>query len=209
MIGKVMSSGKSFADTSKYLCGEEKQAEILAVDGVREDHAQMAKDFEFQASSNRRVKNPVSHHSLSFLQQDSEKLSNEKMTEIAMNYMAEMGITNTQFAIVRHNNTDHPHCHILFNRVNKNGKRINDSYEAFRMKAATKKLREKHSLSYNERKTQNIKTEKLRGGQKLRHEFYEPILACREKSKNINELMINLEDERTSLKRETPMKYKA
>lgn len=35
------------------------------------------------------------------------------MTEIAVKYLERMEITDTQFVIVRHNDREHPHCHII------------------------------------------------------------------------------------------------
>ena len=35
----------------------------------------------------------------------------------SLEYMQMMGITKTQFIIVRHHNTDNPHCHIVYNRI--------------------------------------------------------------------------------------------
>ena len=31
--------------------------------------------------------------------------------------MTLMGIKNTQFILVRHHNTDNPHCHLVYNRI--------------------------------------------------------------------------------------------
>ena len=37
-----------------------------------------------------------------------------------------MGIENTQFIIARHTDRDHPHCHIVYNRVDNDGRTISD-----------------------------------------------------------------------------------
>ena len=48
------------------------------------------------------------------------------MTQIAKEYMQKMGITDTQYLLVRHLDQPHPHCHLVYNRVGKNGQTISD-----------------------------------------------------------------------------------
>ncbi|MDR0438468.1 MAG: relaxase/mobilization nuclease domain-containing protein [Bacteroidales bacterium] len=81
---------------------------------------------------NNRVSKKVGHISLNFVKEDFEKLSNETMAEITKKYLTEMGITETQFVIVRHFDKEHPHCHICFNRINNYGKTISDSNEYYK-----------------------------------------------------------------------------
>ena len=37
-----------------------------------------------------------------------------------------MGIRDTQFLLFRHHNTANPHCHLVYNRINNEGKTITD-----------------------------------------------------------------------------------
>ena len=46
------------------------------------------------------------------------------MTQIAKEYMQKMGITDTQYLLVRHLDQPHPHCHLVYNRVGNNGQTI-------------------------------------------------------------------------------------
>ena len=48
------------------------------------------------------------------------------MTQIAKEYMQKMGITDTQYLLVRHLDQPHPHCHLVYNRVGNNGQTISD-----------------------------------------------------------------------------------
>ena len=61
--------------------------------GVRE----MVEDFEDQARLNSPVCQNVGHISLSFSPEDAPKLTDERMTQIAREYMQKMGITDTQY----------------------------------------------------------------------------------------------------------------
>jgi type IV secretory pathway VirD2 relaxase len=69
----------------------------------------------------------VGHIALSFKPEDAPRLTDAFMARLAEEYLELMGIRNTQFIVVRHHGTDNPHCHIVFNRVNFDGKVISDS----------------------------------------------------------------------------------
>ena len=90
--------------------------------GVRE----MVEDFEDQAHLNPRLRQNVGHISLSFSPEDAPKLTDERMTQIAREYMQKMGITDTQYLLVRHLDQPHPHCHLVYNRVGDHGQTISD-----------------------------------------------------------------------------------
>ena len=55
------------------------------------------------------------------------------MVEIAKKWMEQMGIRNTQYIIARHHDTKHPHCHLVFNRIDNEGNLISDSNERYAM----------------------------------------------------------------------------
>ncbi len=61
----------------------------------------------------------VFHGILSFY--PGEKIADEKMTEIAKEYLHKIGITDTQFCITKHIDKDHPHLHVIANLVNNKG----------------------------------------------------------------------------------------
>jgi len=192
MIGMINSGG---AGTINCLFGEDKKAEILASDGLSDNPSDMLGDFHLQTSLNHRVKETrLGHISLSFHPDDASKLSNEIMATIATEYLEEMDYASTQFVVVRHNDTRHPHCHLLFNRVDNNGKLLKKDHDFFKNKKATKKLREKHGLTYSERKTEKINVENLKGDEKIRHKICKVAFVCRDKSKDMDDLMVILED---------------
>ena len=126
MIGK-QTKGTSFGGCVRYVLKEEKSKllEAVGVDGTPE---RMAEQFELQALLNDKVKNIVGHTSLNFSPEDGERLKSDDalMLQIAHDYMKLMGIENTQYIIARHIDREHPHCHIVFNRVDNDGKTISD-----------------------------------------------------------------------------------
>ena len=74
-----------------------------------------------------------------------------RMVKIAREYMQCMGIDNTQYVIVRHTNTAHPHLHIVYNRICNDGKLIPDRNERFRNVRFCKALSSKYGLTLGER----------------------------------------------------------
>ena len=57
-----------------------------------------------------------------------------------------MKIQNTQYLIVRHYDREHPHCHIVFNRVSNSGKTISDSNERYRSQRICRDITEREGL---------------------------------------------------------------
>lgn len=120
MIGKI-TQGKYFAGLIKYVLGKE-ESYILDSDGILlESIPYMIRSFDVQSSMRSSLGNKVGHISLSFSPHDKERMTDEFMTTITLEYLKAMGITNTQYLIVRHTDREHPHCHIVFNRVNNSG----------------------------------------------------------------------------------------
>ena len=174
MIGKIMKAA-SFKRCVQYVTGKE-DAKILASDGVLLTSTQGIIDsFEFQRQLNPRISKPVGHIALSFLPEDKDILTDEMMTRIAMDYMELMGIKNTQFLLVRHFDNGNPHCHLVYNRINNEGKTISDQNDFRRNEQVTKLLKRKYGLTFSNGKG-TTKTERLRGNEKTRYEVYHIVM---------------------------------
>ena len=120
------------------------------------------------------IKKPVGHIALSFKPEDKTRLTDEFMAKIALEYMQMMGITDTQFIIVRHHNTDNPHCHIVYNRINNEGKLISDAHDYRRNEQVTKALKSKYRLTYGTDKS-NTNTRKLNNAERAKYEIHNAI----------------------------------
>ena len=96
------------------------------------------------------------------------------MAKIALEYMQMMGITDTQFIIVRHHNTDNPHCHIVYNRINNEGKLISDRNDYRRNEQVTKALKSKYGLTYGTDKSKT-NTRKLRNAERAKYEIHNAV----------------------------------
>ena len=173
MIGKLK-KGCSFVGCIRYVTGKD-EAKILASDGVLlGTNAEMAQSFELQRLLNSKIKKPVGHIALSFKPEDKPRLTDEFMAKIALEYMQMMGIKDTQFIIVRHHNTDTPHCHIVYNRINNEGKLISDAHDYRRNEQVTKALKSKYGFTYGTDKS-NTNTRKLRNAERAKYEIHNAV----------------------------------
>lgn len=173
MIGKLK-KGSSFGGCIRYVTGKD-EAKILASDGVLlGTNAEIVQSFELQRQLNPRIKKPVGHIALSFKPEDKPRLTDEFMAKIALEYMQMMGIKDTQFIIVRHHNTDNPHCHIVYNRINNEGKLISDRNDYRRNEQVTKALKSKYGFTYGTDKS-NTNTRKLRNAERAKYEIHNAV----------------------------------
>jgi len=190
MIGKIMKAA-SFSRCVHYVTGKD-DARILASDGVLLTTTQDIIDsFEYQRQMNPRISKPVGHIALSFLPEDKDKLTDEMMTKIAREYMELMGIKNTQFLLVRHFDNGNPHCHLVYNRINNEGKTISDQNDFRRNEQITKLLKRKYGLTFSKGKG-HTKTNRLRGTEKTKYEIYHAVgtalLRCKSWPEFVNHL---------------------
>lgn len=173
MIGKLK-KGSSFAGCIRYVIGKN-EAKILASDGVLlGTNTEMTQSFELQRQLNPRIKKPVGHIALSFKPEDKPRLTDEFMAKIALEYMQMMGITDTQFLIVRHHNTHNPHCHVVYNRINNEGKLISDRNDYRCNEQVTKALKSKYGLTYRTDKSKT-NTRKLRNAERAKYEIHNAV----------------------------------
>lgn len=99
------------------------------------------------------------------------------MTQIAKEYMQKMGITDTQYLLVRHLDQPHPHCHLVYNRVGNDGQTISDKNIKIRNAKVCRELTEKYGL-YLAPGKDDVRRERLREPDKTRYEIYDAIKRC-------------------------------
>ena len=192
MVGKVI-SGSSFSGTVGYVMKEESR--ILEAEGITPPEVKdMVQDFKDQTLLNPRLKNTVGHISLSFSPKDAPRMTDALMTQIAKEYMQKMGITDTQYLLVRHLDQPHPHCHLVYNRVGNDGQTISDKNIKLRNAKVCRELTEKYGL-YLAPGKDDVRRERLREPDKTRYEIYDAIKGCLPKCKNWNELECKLKEQ--------------
>ena len=194
MIAKIVTGG-DFAGAVNYILDTKKAAEILVGEGVRlKDTNSIIKSFVSQTELNPRVTKTVGHISLDFSVQDKPKLSNEFMIKVADDYLVKMGIVNTQFVIARHYDKEHPHIHIVYNRVDNEGKTISSKNDRYRSEKICKELTRKYGLYFAKGK-ENVKVHRLKEPDKTKYEIYNFLKEIVPKCKDWTELEARLKAE--------------
>ncbi|WP_242034350.1 relaxase/mobilization nuclease domain-containing protein [Dysgonomonas sp. BGC7] len=182
MIGKIV-KGKSFKGCISYVLGN-KKSKILASEGVLETDAKsIINSFYMQSLLNPNLSKCVGHIPLAFSPNDKERMTDQFMERLANEYMKAMGIENTQYIIVCHGNTAHPHCHIVFNRVDNDGKTISEKNDQYRNEKVCKQLKDKYDLTYGKRK-ENVNLQRLKGAEQTKYEIYHVIKDILPKAKS-------------------------
>ena len=204
MIGKIPKPGKSFGGCIEYNILK-KDAAILYADGVRIDKiAHTIDDFNMQRKMNPGLGQAVGHIALSWSPEDKEKLNDEKMVSIAKEYLQKMKIQDTQVLIVKHRDRQHPHIHIVYNRVNNNGKTISDNFQHLKNIKISKELTLKYGMHMGQGK-QKVNRPQLKGIDKLKYELHDTIKATRKKVSNMVQLKYELAKQGISMQ----FKYKS
>ena len=199
MIGKII-AGASFAGTVGYVMKE--QSRVLAAEGITPpDVREMAQDFKDQTLLNPRIKNAVVHISLSFSPKDAPRMTDSLMRDIAKEYMQRMGITDTQYLLVRHLDQPHPHCHLVYNRVSNDGQTISDKNIKIRNAKVCRALTEKYRL-YLAPDKESVRLERLREPDKTKSEIYDAVKTNLPNCGSWNDLELRLKE------RDISMRYK-
>lgn len=149
MIAKIK-IGKNFIGALEYNTTKlnhldpNERAELLESNFYSLDTDSVKRELLFLEQLNLGLERTTFHTSLSFAK--GEIISNELMLCIAKEYMFRMGFDDNMYAIVRHNDTDHPHCHILCHRTKLNGKTVSDSNSYHISNEILRNLEDKYGL---------------------------------------------------------------
>lgn len=176
MIAQI-NSGAQFAGLVNYANDiAKKGTTIVASEGVcTSSNESITASFQTQARMRPGLKNFVGHISLSFAPQDTPKLTDGFMAEVAKEYMKRMGITGTQYVVFRHKDQPHGHVHIVYNRVRNDGTAITGDSNFRKSIAVTKVLTREYGLTFGKGK-KNVRRERLRGKDAVKYRLYDAIL---------------------------------
>lgn len=142
---------------------------------IYEGRKAMADDIARPSRQRKPVKEPVGHISLDFHPADTPRMTDELMAEVAQDYMRQMGLVNTPYIVVRHYDKAHPHCHIVFSRVDYDGKILTQTTNFKKNERVCKALNLKHRLVQGKSKL-NTDVSKLRGKEKVRYQLVHGLL---------------------------------
>ena len=186
MIAKIV-QGRGFRGAVSYIL-EKDNARLIYAEGVRlKDKESIIHSFIVQHKLNPNISKPVAHISLDFSVQDKGSLTDRFMVDVAQEYIKKMGYKDTQYIIARHHDTDHPHIHLVINRIDNNGKRISDQNEKLRNVKICMELTKKHGL-YIASGKENVKEHRLKEPDKTKYEIYHALQSAIPKCLNWQEL---------------------
>lgn len=137
---------------------------------VYEGRKAMADDIARPTRTRKPIESPVGHISLDFHPDDAPTITDERMVDIAIEYMKQMGLDNTPYIIVRHFDKTHPHCHLVFSRVDYDGKILTQTTNFKKNERVCKALNLKHRLIQGRSKL-DTDVSKLRGKEKVRYKL--------------------------------------
>ena len=146
MIGKQI-KGASFRGVLNYMEAKvnEGVGQLIDSNMMNTTARGLSKEFGFVRSLKPNLKNAVYHCSLSI--RKTESLSDEKFIQLGQDYLREMKFHNSQYVIYRHHDREHPHIHLIANRIDMEGKVVSDGRDYRRSEDAIRKLEKKYGLS--------------------------------------------------------------
>ncbi len=142
---------------------------------------------------------PIKHISLDFHEKDKARMTDELMRQIAMEYMEEMGIKDTEFVICRHHDKPYPHCHLVFSRVNRKGKVISNSQDYEKNRRVCKHLTMKYGL-YMPKGKETVNRDALREHDQKRMKVMDKVMAARDRSETWKDFEGQLKDRGISMR---------
>jgi hypothetical protein len=139
--------GKSFRGALRYNLEkvEKDKAEILDHSFVNASEKTIMKEIQMVRNLRPDLKKYFYHTSINF--PPGEDLSNETMKQIGLDYLAANGFNQHQYIMFRHKDADHPHIHILVNRIGYDGQVVSDSNDYARSEKVLRDLERKYSLT--------------------------------------------------------------
>lgn len=148
---------------AKNLLSEQKP-EIIERNNVYGDTRKMSQQMRFVANGNTRGKVPVMHVIVSFDRKESITPFQQQIAVKAV--LKEMGVTEdkNQYIIVKHNDTDHPHFHVILNKTDLDGNNLKisvapdngqkrEQYVKKHLIAIADKIEREHGLKLTEGRT--------------------------------------------------------
>ncbi|MCQ2058643.1 MAG: relaxase/mobilization nuclease domain-containing protein [Bacteroidaceae bacterium] len=171
MYGKIL-HGSGFGGLIDYANDPRKNATLVAAsDGINlTNNRSITDSFLMNASLSSRTKKPVAHFVLAFSPKDAALLDDRKLERIIREYLRRMGYDDNQFVAFRHFDKEHPHVHIIVNRVNNQGRCTSDSHEKDRNVKVCKDLTKEFGL-HMARGKDEVKEKRLRTMDAVRYQM--------------------------------------
>ena len=207
MISKI-SIGSGIGGCLDYLMNEKKGPVVLVAQGMSDTKKKAKADFRAWAYINPKLTKNVLHIPLSFSPADKQKLISdphlkEKIISRYVELMSKQGygLNKSQYIAIEHHDTKHPHIHLVFNRIDENGKTIKDGFIALNSKKVCKQITKEFDLTLAESKSKTINKDLQYGKEKLKTEIYQTLfdLKLRNKYVSLNDIEKKLSEKNIEL----------
>jgi hypothetical protein len=154
MIGKIM-TGKSFRGCLLYCLNDKlkkqkeevifkNRAEIIMYNKCFGNEKELIQQFNDVRQLNPKLSKPVLHVTLSFAKDD--KLDQNRLIEISEACAKDLVFENNQYVSIFHKDTEHPHMHIVANRIGFDKRTVSDSNNYQKTAAFCRKMELKYNL---------------------------------------------------------------
>jgi hypothetical protein len=139
--------GKSFRGALRYNLEkvEKGVAEILDSSFVNAKERGIMKEVEMMRMLRPNLQKYFYHTSINF--PPNENITNALMKKIGQEYLNANGFNQHQYMMFRHHDADHPHLHILVNRIGFDGTVVSDSNDYARSEKVLRELEKKYNLT--------------------------------------------------------------
>jgi hypothetical protein len=188
MIAEIFDRAPSFQKVCQYVAQDQTRAQVLYQEGVRgHDYRLMARDFEMIHGLRAERSKPVFHGVLSFHR--DELLDDARMVEIAGKYLREIGMTDTQYAVIKHLDTHQTHLHLVANRIDFGGHPIDNFPEVLKSNDAVQKLvREYDLVPAGSKNLRQTNFDALDASETRKYAIYRSITECLPGCRDLEEL---------------------
>ncbi|MEZ2342239.1 relaxase/mobilization nuclease domain-containing protein, partial [Microcoleus sp.] len=147
MIGKQI-KGTGWRGCLNYVLGK-KGAYLIGGTMCGQTPEELAAEFAIARQLRPNLKVAVFHATLSVA--STQKLedsveNDQRWLAIAADYMKAMEFDNNQYAVVKHNDTDHDHIHIVASRIRLDGSIVDDSWDYYKSQEVIRQLERDYNL---------------------------------------------------------------
>lgn len=143
MIAKLV-KGTGFRGALEYDLREQKGL-LLDTNTGGSTPQGLAKEFGEIRALRPNLTKAVCHVSISL--SPNEKLTDAQWKDVAQSYLTGMGFQDSQYVVSKHTDTEHPHIHIIANRITIKGEVVSDSHDYQRQESIMRKLEQEYGLT--------------------------------------------------------------
>ncbi|RVU00276.1 relaxase/mobilization nuclease [Mucilaginibacter limnophilus] len=144
-IGKSFMGALTYNLKKLYHPDSNQRAELLETNFSSLEKDMIKREIAMVREQRPNLNRYVYHTSLNFHKDDV--LSNDKLLEIANRYLQANGFTNNQYFIFRHHDAEHPHIHLLANRITFDGEVVSDSNNYKKSEAILRHIEQQFGLT--------------------------------------------------------------